>query len=419
MKIRALEISELNEYIKRILNDDPILNNIKVRGEISNFKKHSSGNIYLSLKDEKSKINCMIYKSHVDAKLELEDGNTVIATGYISSYSRDGIYQLYIKNIEKEGLGNLYKEFLKMKNKLASEGIFDDRHKKSIVKFPKKIGVITSETGSVIKDIINVVGRRYPKVEIVLYPASVQGENSTKTLISGLKYFNSKESVDTIIIGRGGGSLEELWSFNDEELARTIFNSNIPVISAVGHETDFTICDFVSDMRAPTPSAAAEIATPNIDDLKNIQKEIIKRMSNSVSKIFEIEKFKQQSFIKRTKNLAENSLNLEKYKLKSSFQRYTVYVEKDMLNDKYIEMDRYLERIMILIDMQMKDKKDQLKSFGISMNNLNPFSVLERGYSVAENNGKIISKKEDVNINDDIDLRVIDGIIKCRVIEKN
>ena len=248
MKLRALEISEVNSYIKRVLTNDAILYNLKVKGEISNFKVHGSGNVYLSLKDEKSKINCVIFKSNYNKDLQVDNGSKVIAHGYISLYERDGSYQLYINDIEIEGLGDLYIEFNKLKEQLSKEGLFDVKYKKTIPKIPKSIGVITSETGAVIRDIINVIKRRYPKVNIKLYPVKVQGQQSKYDICEGIKFFNKEKNVDTIIVGRGGGSIEELWSFNEEMVAREVFNSKIPIISAVGHETDFTICDFVADM---------------------------------------------------------------------------------------------------------------------------------------------------------------------------
>ncbi len=297
MKIRALEISEANSYIKKVLSNDPILYNLKVRGEISNFKINSSGHVYLTLKDETSRMKCVIFKGNYDKSLQLEDGMKIIASGYISVYERDGAYQLYIQSIEKDGIGNLYIEFEKLKKKLNQEGLFDSRYKKKIPYMPKSIGVVTSETGAVIRDIINVVRRRFPKINVFLYPVAVQGANSADEIVKGIEFFNKMQNVnvvrrrfpkinvflypvavqgansadeivkgieffnkmqnvDTLIVGRGGGSLEELWSFNEEKVARAIFNSDIPIISAVGHEVDYTICDFVSDMRAPTPSAA-------------------------------------------------------------------------------------------------------------------------------------------------------------------
>ena len=285
MKIRALDVSEANSYIKRILINDPILCNLKIKGEISNFKVHSSGNVYLSLKDQNSKINCVIFRNDYDRNLNLENGTKVIASGYISVYERDGSYQLYIKHIEIAGIGNLYIEFNKLKEKLQKEGLFDYKYKKPIPKIPKSIGVVTSPTGAVIRDIINVTKRRYPKVHIKLYPVKVQGEGAKDEICEGIRFFNEIHKVDTIIIGRGGGSIEDLWAFNEEEVARCVFESKIPIISAVGHEIDFTICDFVSDMRAPTPSAAAEIATPDVDDLYFKLENIKSRMNKSLTNI--------------------------------------------------------------------------------------------------------------------------------------
>lgn len=393
MKIRTLEISELNIYINKLINDDPILNNIRVRGEVSNFKIHSSGNVYLTLKDDKSKVNCMVYKTNYNRNLKIENGSKIIAEGYVSSYVRDGIYQLYIKSIELEGKGNLYLEFLKLKEKLEKEGIFDHAKKRNIPKFPQNIGVVTSPTGAVIKDIINVISRRYPKVNIKLYPALVQGEGSAITLKSGIEFFNNLGDIDTIIIGRGGGSLEELWSFNDEELARTIYKSTIPVISAVGHETDFTICDFVSDMRAPTPSAAAEIATPNEEDLISRQYNLLKAMGRNIS----------------------SKMNIEKHKLKSNFERYNAFVQKTLLNDRYMDLDRFKEKLDNNINLYLKVKREELNVFASGIGNLNPFSVLERGYCIVEKNDNILSSISNLEINDKLELILNDGKILCNV----
>ena len=396
LKIRALEVTELNEYVKRILNDDPILSNIKVKGEISNFKIHSSGNVYLSLKDEKSKINCMIHRNNFDKKLDLDNGKKIIAEGYISSYIRDGVYQLYIRKIEIEGQGRLYLEFLKLKEKLQKEGLFNLEHKKSIKRFPKAIGVITSPTGAVIRDIINVVKRRYPKIDIKLYPVLVQGENSADNLVEGLEFFNESNNVDTIIIGRGGGSLEELWSFNEEKLARAIFASEIPVISAVGHETDFTICDFVSDMRAPTPSAAAEIATPNLEDLIATQNNILRTIERYVN----------------------NTIVYNRQRIDSDLHRFKLFYERSMFDDRYMELDRFKEKIDNLISLVIREEKEKLNIFSKGMANLNPFSVLERGYTIVEKNGLAITSKGEVELGERLDLILKDGKIKCEVVEK-
>ncbi len=396
LKIRALEVTKLNEYIKIILNDDPILSNVKVRGEVSNFKEHSSGNVYLSLKDEKSKINCMIYKNNFDKNLNLANGKKIIAEGFISSYVRDGVYQLYIKKIEIEGQGKLHIEFLKLKEKLQKEGLFEEKYKKQIATFPRSIGVITSPTGAVIKDIINVVKRRFPKVNIKLYPALVQGEASVASLVEAVEFFNEKHEVDTIIIGRGGGSLEELWSFNEEKLARAIFASKIPVISAVGHETDFTICDFVADMRAPTPSAAAELATPNLKDLIENQNNMLKIMERYVN----------------------NSIKYNKQRLDSNYHRYSLFYEREMFDDRYMNLDINKEKLDSLMENIIRKEKEQLNFFSKAMANLNPFSVLERGYSITQKDGLVISSKENLEIGDRIDLILKDGKVKCELLEK-
>ena len=298
MEIRALEISEANSYIKKVLSNDPILYNLKVRGEISNFKINSSGHVYLTLKDETSKMKCVIFKGNYDKSLQLEDGMKIVANGYISVYERDGAYQLYIRKVEKDGVGNLHIEFEKLKKKLNREGLFDPKFKKKIPYMPKSIGVVTSQTGAVIRDIINVVRRRFPKVNVYLYPVAVQGANSADEIVKGIEFFNKMQNVDTMIVGRGGGSLEELWSFNEEKVARAIFASDIPIISAVGHEVDYTICDFVSDMRAPTPSAAAEIAVPDLN-------EVLYRLDNCKNRI----KNNMSLVIERDRNKADNTFN--------------------------------------------------------------------------------------------------------------
>ena len=395
MKIRVLEVSEVNEYIKKVFLDDPILNSVKVRGEISNFKIHSSGHVYLTLKDNKSKIRCMIYRSDYNKDLELDNGSKIVADGYISNYVSDGSYQLYMKNVSLEGVGNLYLDFLKLKKKLDKEGLFSNYYKKPITRFPKSIGVVTSETGAVIRDIINVISRRYPKVAIKLYPALVQGKDSVSSLIAGINFFNLEYPVDTIIIGRGGGSLEELWSFNDEDLARAIFASSIPVKSAVGHETDFTICDFVSDERAPTPSAAAEIATPNLADLLREQDLMAKRMTNSIN----------------------NRLILEKHRLRSTMDRFSQYADRYMLGDRYIALDMILDKIDSSFTKYIQKKREEMNLYGAKMSGLNPFSVFDRGYSIAEKEGRIVSTIRDIDQGDKIKINLKDGKLDCQVVD--
>lgn len=397
MKIRTLEVSEVNEYIKKVFLDDPILNSLKIRGEVSNFKIHSSGHVYMTLKDKNSKIRCMVYRSDYNKDLDLNNGSKIVADGYISNYVNDGSYQLYIKKISLEGMGNLYLEFLKLKGKLEKEGLFSSKYKKTIPRFPKDIGVVTSETGAVIRDIINVVTRRYPKVNIKLYPALVQGKESVASLIEGINFFNQECPVDTIIIGRGGGSLEELWSFNDEELARVIFSSHIPVISAVGHETDFTICDFVSDERAPTPSAAAEIATPNLASLMKDQELMAKRMANYIN----------------------NRIILEKHKLISNMDRFSQYADRYMLGDRYMALDRIFDKMDASFMNYISKKRDEMNLYGAKMSSLNPFAIFDRGYSIAQKNGQIVSSVDNVVDGDRLEINLKDGVLGCQVSDIN
>ena len=391
MKLRALDISEANSYIKRILTNDPILYNLRVKGEISNFKVHSSGNVYLSLKDEKSKLNCIIFKSNYDKNLNLDNGVKIIATGYISVYERDGAYQLYINEVEIEGIGNLYIEFNKLKEKLKNEGLFDSKYKKQIPKIPRSIGVVTSPTGAVIRDIINVTKRRFPKVDIKLYPVNVQGDKSAEDICSGIEFFNRMKNVDTIIIGRGGGSLEELWSFNEEIVAREIFKSKIPIISAVGHETDFTICDFVSDMRAPTPSAAAEIATPDLSEIYYKLDNIKNRMNRSLN----------------------NQVILDNEKLNNTFDKINNHMKNYIIRDKVIQLDQIYDKINFRLEQNLETSKEKLSKKAALLHNLSPLAIISRGYSIVEKKGHVINSIEEVNVNDEINITLKDGDLDC------
>ncbi|WP_286316481.1 exodeoxyribonuclease VII large subunit [Romboutsia ilealis] len=393
MKLRALEISEVNSYIKRVLTNDAILYNLKVKGEISNLKVHSSGNVYLSLKDEKSKINCVIFKNNYNKDLHLDNGSKVIANGFISLYERDGSYQLYINDIEIEGLGNLYIEFNKLKEQLSKEGLFDIKYKKSIPTMPKSIGVITSETGAVIRDIINVIKRRYPKVNIKLYPVNVQGHQSKYDICDGIKFFNKENNVDTIIVGRGGGSIEELWSFNEEIVAREVFNSKIPIISAVGHETDFTICDFVADMRAPTPSAAAEIATPNLVDLEYKLENIKNRLTRSMM----------------------NQVNFDKNRIDYVFEKISNYLKLYTIKDKITQIDKIYDKINFEIENTISIENERLKNIGTILHNLSPLATLDRGYSIVHKNNEIVNSIEQIRLKENLDIKLKDGNIKCSV----
>ena len=397
MKMKTLTVSEVNNYIKKILDNDFILNNLLVRGEVSNLKYHSSGHIYFSLKDSVSKINCVMFKSNsINLDFKLEDGMQVIASARCSIYQGTGALQLYIDKLEKEGLGELHIKFEKLKKKLEEEGYFDFEYKKPIPKMPRRIGVVTSETGAVIRDIINVTKRRSSLVDIVLYPALVQGEGAYKTIIEGIKYFNDKKIVDTIIIGRGGGSLEELWNFNEEDLAKEIFKSKIPIISAVGHEVDFTISDFVSDFRASTPSQAAEIAVPLESDIRNI----IKDCENKIYK------------------LTLDALNYEKERVNNYKKILNLNSPEVILSNSYIEIDRLKDKMRNILLNKIEKEKIKLKSLNDLLEAHNPLNVLKKGFAIVEDkDNNVISSKKELEDIDEINIIFSDGKIKGRFIK--
>ena len=347
----------------------------------------------MSLKDQNSKINCVIFRNDYDKSLNLENGTKIIANGYISVYEREGSYQLYIKHIEVAGIGNLYIEFNKLKEKLQKEGLFDYQYKKPIPKIPKSIGVVTSPTGAVIRDIINVTKRRYPKVHIKLYPVKVQGQGSKEEICEGIRFFNEVHAVDTIIVGRGGGSIEDLWSFNEEEVARCVFESKIPIISAVGHEIDFTICDFVADMRAPTPSAAAEIATPSLEDLHFKLDNIQTRMNKSLSNIVEY----------------------DEQKLKYTFKRINTILNDYIINDKIIELDKITEKINLNIENKIEKESMNLRNLGSLLHNLSPLKTLDRGYSIINKDDVVVNSVLKISENDEIEVILSDGSLDCTV----
>jgi len=397
MKIKTLTVSEVNNYIKKILDNDFILNNLLVKGEISNLKYHSSGHIYFSLKDSSSKINCVMFKSSsMGLDFKLEDGMQVIANARCSIYQGTGALQLYIDKLSKEGLGELHIKFEKLKKRLEEEGYFDYEHKKPIPKMPRRIGVVTSETGAVIRDIINVTKRRSSIVDIVLYPALVQGNGAYKTIIEGIRYFNDKKLVDTIIIGRGGGSLEELWNFNEEDLAKEIFKSKIPIISAVGHEVDFTISDFVSDFRASTPSQAAEIAVPLESDIRNL-------IRDYEDKIYKI---------------TIDTLVYEKERLNNYKKILTLNSPEVVLSNSYMEIDRLQDKMKNILLNKIDKEKIKIKSLNDLLEAHNPINVLKKGFAIVEDkDNNVISSKEELEKIDEINIIFSDGKIKGKFIK--
>lgn len=389
MNIKILTVSELTNYIKRIMDNDFILSNLSVKGEISNLKFHSSGHIYFSLKDGSGKVNCVMFKSKAMLlDVDLQEGMEVIIKGRASIYPATGSFQLYCDEITKEGQGDLFIKFEKLKQKLSSMGYFDEEHKKPLPKYPERVGVVTSPTGAAIRDIMNVTKRRNEMVDIVLYPAKVQGEGAYKEVIEGIKYFNKKKSVDLIIVGRGGGSIEELWNFNEEELAKAIFNSNIPIISAVGHEIDFTISDFVSDIRAATPSQGAEIAVPLLMDIKN--------------KVFDISRALDISIDNKLSRCRDELISSEKIlKLHSPMTRIV---------NSYLEVEKLKERLDFAISSRIKREKLNIESLNNLLSAYNPVKVISKGYAIIEdNNNNLIVSKEQLREVKEIKVSLKDG----------
>lgn len=395
MENKVYSVSSLNKYIKMVFDKDTFLNNINVRGEITNFKAHYTGHLYFTLKDETSTIRCVMFKSYADSiKFKIEDGMKIVISGQVSVFERDGSYQIYCKTMTPEGLGELYLAYEQLKGKLENEGLFDAINKKKLPFLPDRVGIITSRTGAVIRDIINVTTRRYNKANLLIYPASVQGVNTASSVIKGIQTFNELNNVDVIIIARGGGSFEDLFGFNDENLAREIYKSKIPIISAVGHETDFTICDFVSDLRAPTPSAAAELVYPQYLDL-------VRKISNDKSRIM----ISIQNFIERKKQYIERikAGRLEKKPL-------------DIIREHRMAIDRILKTNENILKMKVEKSKSKYMQLVAKIDALSPLKTLSRGYSVVQNdNGQVISKVTDVKKEDKLNITVTDGKIKVVV----
>ena len=392
----AVSVSELNTFIKMLLESAPTLNDVYVKGEISNFKNHiSSGHFYFSLKDKDSQIKAVMFRSSASKmKFVPENGMMVVAHGRVASYVRDGQYQLYADSMEPDGVGALYVAFEQLKQRLAAQGVFAPEKKKPLPKIPKTIGVITSPTGAAVRDIINIATRRFPFAKIVVYPALVQGENAASSLISGIRYFNDTGSADVIIIGRGGGSIEDLWAFNDENLAKTVCASEIPVISAVGHETDFTICDFAADLRAPTPSAAAELAVPDTAELKHKINNIISRESAVLLQMLSAKR--------------ETLARYEKSRYLSS--------PGHMIDDRRMALVLSSERLMTSAAHVNEIKKHALSALSGKLEALSPLAVLSRGYGVVSSEeGKLIKEIADVSVGDKITVKVRDGEIYAGV----
>lgn len=386
----VMSVSALNNYVKSIFDNDRALKSVSVQGEISNLKIHTSGHLYFSLKDASAQISAVMFKSAAyGLKFRPENGMRVTLHGSVSIYAAGGTYQVYVSSMQRDGIGELYLAYERLKARLEAEGLFDEYHKKPLPAFPRSIGVITSATGAAVRDIINVARRRMPSVKIYLYPALVQGAGAEESLIGALDYLDSSGLADVIIIGRGGGSIEDLWAFNSEKLARRIYSANTPIISAVGHQTDFTICDFVSDMRAPTPSGGAELAVPEYKDLLRRIEDLKYRSAAGLSRTLTLSS-------ERLERVKSSAVLRDPYKILTDSKKRVADATAD-LNDAY---RAYIER-----------RRASLAVLAGRARAMDPLAVISRGFSVVEKDGHTLSSVRGLNSGDEISVRMSDGVI--------
>lgn len=384
-KIYTATVSQLNRFIKQMLDGTSILNNIWVKGEISNFKRHYTGHCYLTLKDEGGVLKAVMFKANA-ARLAFapENGMKVMARGRVSVYERDGSYQLYIEEMQPDGIGSLHIAYEQLKARLQEEGLFDEAKKKPLPPYPSTIGVVTATTGAAIRDIINILSRRYPCAKVLIYPTLVQGEGAAAGIAEAIEYFNAYKLADVLIVGRGGGSIEDLWAFNEEQTARAIYASEIPIVSAVGHETDFTIADFVADLRAPTPSAAAELVVPSAVELRE---RILSMRSRIITEVLHTVQMKRSQ--------------IEKMALRSPSAK---------LADNRVLLDERIKHLVRNIDLILARKREAIKATAGKLDAMSPLAVLGRGYSIAKNkDGMVIRKTGDAVSGMEFELLLSDG----------
>ena len=436
---KYLNVSELNNYIKNILDNDTFLNRIYLKGEISNFKSHTRGHLYFTLKDDLARINAVMFQSNTRSlKFVPEDGMKVMVKGRVSAYPTSGSYQIYVETMELDGLGNLYIEYEKLKEKLYKEGLFNKEHKKPIPRFPTKIGIVTADTGAAVRDIMSTIKRRYPLCEAILFPTLVQGGEAAPNIVKQIEVAD-QFGCDILIVGRGGGSIEDLWAFNEESVARAIYNAKTPIISAVGHEPDFTIADFVADLRAPTPTGAAEMAVPTKLDIENILNQYKIRLNKNIknlvnTKFIELRNLKNSFVLKNPMSLYE----IKEQKLDKLIEEANKNMQIILDNKKHLlEMD--LNKIKLMSPTNIiNDNKNKLKELVVNLNNVmdknlnntkhhldylintlklvNPLNILSNGYSLVRINDKVIKDSKELKVNDEINIKFhkgeVIGIVK-------
>lgn len=417
MQDKYISVSQLTRYIKFKIDNDENLRQVFLKGEISNFKAHTRGHYYFTLKDETSRINAVMFSSQVSKmKFLPEDGMKVLVTGRISVYEATGGYQIYVDEMIEDGIGNLYIQFEQLKKKLAAEGLFDKAHKRPIPKIPSRIGIVTASTGAAIRDILSTIKRRWPFTETILFPSLVQGASAAPDIIRQIEKAQEYD-LDVLIVGRGGGSIEDMWCFNDEGVARSIYNSKIPVISAVGHEIDFTIADFVSDLRAPTPTGAAEMAVPSKRDVLEYLNQITLRLHKGIENKLEIDRRKVDSLIKSY--VLENPISL--YQMKE--QKFDLLFEKlqstmkEIIKDERVVLDKIYQNSFYTVEKILNHETYRFEKNLNKLEVLNPLLTIGRGYSIARKAEKVVSSIENINPKDQLEIQLRDGFVFTEVLE--
>ena len=420
MERKYLTVTALNRYLKYKFDNDINLQKILIKAEISNFKRHSRGHLYLTLKDDNSQVSSIMFNTSTRSlNFNPKDGDKVIVEGHVSIYQPYGTYQIYIKKMDLDGIGDLYLAYEKLKEELEKQGLFKEMHKQPLPKYPKTIGVITSPTGAAVRDIINVISIRYPLAKIIVYPALVQGDNAKTSIVEQIYQANLDKLVDVLIVGRGGGSIEDLWAFNEEVVARAIFNSEIPLISAVGHETDFTIADFVSDLRASTPSHAAEIAVPNKTDIFENLEAYINRLNLTLSVKYNNQRTR---FIKIVDNNTFRNPEriIENTKLKLSYleDKLNAYKPAKQIEIYKESIKNYQNRLSQKVSHILNSQEKDFMALAEKLELVNPLTIMKKGYTVVKQNNQIKKSINEVDKSNNIQVDFHDGSLNCQIIEK-
>lgn len=417
--VNVISVGQLNIYLKSILDSNPFLNNLLIKGEVSNLKYYPSGHIYFSLKDEEGVVKCVMFSTYASKlNVTIKDGEKIIVNGSLSVYGANGTYQIYVKSLEKDGLGNLYLEFERLKKELSSKGLFDESHKKKLPNYPSKIGIISGKTAAGLIDIISIIKRRWPLAEIIVFPCLVQGKDAPNSIINAL-HDASNFDLDVTILARGGGSKEDLFCFNDESLAYAIYNYNGVIVSGVGHEIDFTIADFVSDLRAPTPSGAAEIVTPDIEEILDIVKDYKNTLINKAKQVvldkrnilMEYESYLTKEYFFKLLNIKKQSLFEKKEELKNNYLQFSSLFKKEVRSN--------YEKLKLEHKYYLEKKRNEFINEVRLLDNISPLKVLQRGYSVVSGINGIVSSVNDVNVDDIVRIRVNDGKLYAHITRKD